>query len=255
MQSFVLWAHQWSQTALEPFCREGLFFYFVSLAFPWLGFSPFCPCFVTTVHSECPHGIQPPVLSLRTDDASCTSVPSPHSLKVDASVWATSQLVIFIWHDFCVFCLFVWFIGWLCCHLWFQSSPLTRLWEELLLCGNLPSQDSLPRIGLCPNPLSPFSSLFFVLHYLEEIDLHFGVSGVLCQHVYAVLWKLHHMAFWCICGGESDLPIIVLCHLMTSLYLTFLSKPHDISFPQSPQFEKGRIISILHHKSNRFIEG
>ena len=96
-------------TALEPFCREGLFFYFVSLAFPWFGFSPFCPCCVTSVPSECRHGIQPPVLSLRTDDAACTSVLSPHSLRVDASVWATSQIA--IWHSFCVFCLFGWLVG------------------------------------------------------------------------------------------------------------------------------------------------
>ena len=59
------------------------------------------------------------------------------------------------------------------------------------------------------------------------------LSACICSFV-----EVDHMMFWCILGGESDLSILVLHHLMTSLYLTFLSKLYDMSFPQSPQFWK-----------------
>ena len=42
-----------------------------------------------------------PVLTLRTSYAACTFLPSPHSLVVDPSVWATSPLAVVLR---CVFC-------------------------------------------------------------------------------------------------------------------------------------------------------
>ena len=46
-----------------------------------------------------------PVLTLRTDDATCTCLPSPHFLVADMSLWATSPspLVVVVRHVVCVF--------------------------------------------------------------------------------------------------------------------------------------------------------
>ena len=43
------------------------------------------------------------------------------------------------------------------------------------------------------------------------------MPGVLCQRSEAVLWKLLsiQVIFWWICGGESGLPILFLCHHRT----------------------------------------
>ena len=41
------------------------------------------------------------VLTLRTDDATLAALPSPYSLVVDPSVWATSPLAVVVRHVFC----------------------------------------------------------------------------------------------------------------------------------------------------------
>ena len=52
----------------------------------------------------------------------------------------------------------------------------------------------------------------------KENGLPFWVSGVLCQHSEVVSWNLYsiQMIFWWICGEESGLPILFLCHLWTA---------------------------------------
>ena len=160
------------------------------------------------------------VLILRTDDADCTSSPSPQSLQAQESVWTTS-LLLAIQHEFCgdFFFLFAVFLP-----LWFQSPHWCQLWEGFLLHGNFfsfttPSPGQLSILIL--NPLSLFLSLSFVLPHFEKIGLPFWASGVLCQ-CSVIFWKLLYiqMNFWCIFGGwggESDLPILFLLHLGSAL--------------------------------------
>ena len=47
------------------------------------------------------------VLTLRTDDATLAALPSPYSLVVDASIWATSLLAVAVRHVFCAFFFFL----------------------------------------------------------------------------------------------------------------------------------------------------
>ena len=71
------------------------------------------------------------------------------------------------------------------------------------------------------NPLSPFSSLSFALPHSEETSLPFWASGVLWQCSEVILWELLHiqMIFWCVCWGESGLPILFIHYLgITPLY-------------------------------------
>ena len=67
--------------------------------------------------------------------------------------------------------------------------------------------------------------LYFVLPPLEDNGLPFWVPDVLCQHSEVVLWNLLsvQMLFQWICGGESGLPILFLCHLRTTPVWAFLS--------------------------------
>ena len=63
-----------------------------------------------------------------------------------------------------------------------------------------------------------FCLLYFFLPPFEDNGLLFWVPDVLCQHSEVVLWNLLsvQMFFWWICGGESGLPILFLCHLKTA---------------------------------------
>ena len=62
-----------------------------------------------------------------------------------------------------------------------------------------------------------FYLLYFVLSPFEDNGLPFWVPDV-CQHSEVVLWKLLsvQMFFQWICGGESGLPVLFLCHLRTA---------------------------------------
>ena len=64
-----------------------------------------------------------------------------------------------------------------------------------------------------------FYLLYFVLPPFEDNGLLFWVSDVFCQHSEVVVWNLlgAQMFFWWICGGESGLPVLFLCHFRTSL--------------------------------------
>ena len=86
---------------------------------------------------------------------------------------------------------------------------------ETSLILRLPSQDGAPSLPL----LSLFSIFYiFFLPVFEDNNLLFGVPDVLCQHSEVLLWNLPsvQMFFRCICGGESCLPVLLLCHLRTS---------------------------------------
>ena len=69
-----------------------------------------------------------------------------------------------------------------------------------------------------------FYLLYFFLPPFEDNGLLFWVPDVLCWHSEVVLWNLLsvQMFFWWICGGESGLPILFLCHLSSHHYCRFL---------------------------------
>ena len=96
------------------------------------------------------------------------------------------------------------------------TDPLVRGFPavcKLLLFQDCP-QDRSPSLTL----LSLFCILYFVLQPFKKNGLPFWVPGVLHQDSEVVLWKLLsiQMIFWWICGGESGLPILFLCHLGTA---------------------------------------
>ena len=74
-----------------------------------------------------------------------------------------------------------------------------------------------PSLGLVsiPNSCLSFYLLYFVLPPFKDNGLPFWVPGVLCQCSEVVLWYLLsvQMICWWICGGESGLTILFLCHL------------------------------------------
>ena len=80
-------------------------------------------------------------------------------------------------------------------------------------------KDSLPRTQLPPYLFCLFFCLlYFFLPLFENNELLFSVPDVLCWHSEVVLWNLLsvEMFFWWICGGESGLPVLFLCHLRTA---------------------------------------
>ena len=103
---------------LESFIGTSFFFFFFfspSLAIPPFGLlSHVSSLRLSSGHSS-------PVLSLRTNDAACTSLSSPCSLMVDMNIWATSPLGVVIRHVLCGY--FFFFSSRLCCPLRFQNCP------------------------------------------------------------------------------------------------------------------------------------
>ena len=78
---------------------------------------------------------------------------------------------------------------------------------------------SLPGMGFCPYLFClSFYLLYFVLPPFEDNGLPFWVPDVVCPHSEVVLWNFLsiQMFFWWICGGESGLPFLFLCHLRTA---------------------------------------
>ena len=140
--------------ALEPFVEMVLYFCLSGDPRVWVAVSHYC-LRLSSWHS----GL---VLTLRTDDWVCSSLPSPHSLVVDTSIWATflSPLVVVVR---CVFCAFFFFFSsWLCCPLRFQNSPYIHLWGDFLLCGNFSSSRLPPKDeSLSLNFVSLFLSFIF----------------------------------------------------------------------------------------------
>ena len=87
---------------LEPFSGKLFFFFFFCLSG-----DPMLQSHVSSLRLSSGHS--GPFLTLRTDDAVQSSLPSPHSLVVDASIWAAVMLAVVVR---CVFCgvLFFFFL-------------------------------------------------------------------------------------------------------------------------------------------------
>ena len=97
--------------------------------------------------------------------------------------------------------------------------PTDSLVRGFLGVWKLLLHDSLPRVGLHSYLFClSFYLLYFVLTPFEENGSPFWVPDVLQQHSEVVLWNFLsvQLIFWWICGGESDLPILFLCHLRTA---------------------------------------
>ena len=81
-----------------------------------------------------------------------------------------------------------------------------------------------------PGRISVFTSclsvylLYFFLPPFEDNGLPFWVPDVLCQLLEVALWNLLRvqMFFRWICGGESCLPVLFLCHLSSLSTYIFL---------------------------------
>ena len=139
------------------------------------------------------------------------------------SVWASSALGVVVRCIFCGFCFIYLFFLPIMLSLRFQNSPQTHMWEGLLLFGNF-SSFMTPSPGWVSVPNS-FVSLFvfYILSYL--LSKRMGcisrclVSSASIQKLLSI-----QMVFWWICGGESGLPILFLCHLGTTSWVTHFCK-------------------------------
>ena len=151
-----------------------------------------------------------------------TSLFSPCWLVAKASVWATSPLAVVVRCPLCV-CVFPpSYVA-----LWDSKTPHRPTGERVSYCletsppSLFPTQYRSPSLTLCLS----FYLLYFVLSPFKENGLPFWVPGVLCQCSEVVLWKLLsiQMIFWWICGGESGLPVLFLCHLRTAPRIIILN--------------------------------
>ena len=94
------------------------------LALLWYWLSPlFCAVSLSYL-PQIVLGHSGPFLSLRTNDAARTSLPSPCSLVADRKFWAISLLTFVVRR---LFCVLFFFSSLFCCPLRFQSSPQTHL--------------------------------------------------------------------------------------------------------------------------------
>ena len=82
-------------------------------------------------------------------------------MMVDRSIWASSLLVIAV-RDMCFWFSFLW----LCCSVWPESSPLSLIWEGLLLSAVFSSftTSSSRRVSAPKHFISLYVS--FILSYL-----------------------------------------------------------------------------------------
>ena len=84
----------------------------------------------------------------------------------------------------------------------------------------------------------------------EDNGLPFWVPDVLWHHSGVVLWNFLsvQMFFWWICGGESGLPVLFLCHLrvFSNVLALHISWPKywSFSFSISPSNEYSGLISF-----------
>ena len=207
-QSFVLWA---GQAVPQSFLQESslsLSLFFLS---HWLSHS--LGCYIMLAPSDCPQCIQTQSLPLSKQPTPPGSSP--------ARCWQTQASGLLLCQELCLavwsVCVVFFFPSQLCCPLRFQNSPQTHQWEGFLVFGNFsfttpsPGRVSIPNSSIC------LYLLHFVLPPFKENGLPFWVLGVLRQRSEVVLWNLLNvqMIFWWICGGESCLPILFLCHLRT----------------------------------------
>ena len=148
-----MWACQGSPCGVRAFCQKSPFSFFVSLVTLWFGLlSHISPIRLSSGHSSL-------ILTLKTNDAAYASLPSPHSLLVDTSVWAASPLVVAVRHILCGFLFY--FSSYVA--LWDSKSPHWHACERVSYCVEtslpswLPPQDG----SLSLNLLSQFLSFIF----------------------------------------------------------------------------------------------
>ena len=119
-----------------------------------------------------PSGHSGPVLIIRSNDAACASQPSPRLLVADASIWATSLLVVTVRLVLCMcVCVCVCAFSWFCCLLRFQKSLQTHH-EEVSYCveTSLPSQHPPQGGSSFLHLLSLFLSFYiFSYHLLKRM--------------------------------------------------------------------------------------
>ena len=196
--------------ALESSREKGPLFFSVSLLFPQLGLL----CHISPLRVS--SGIQP-MLTLRAEEAAAPLHPAPSHCKW---TWECELL-----HNFHSAWILWWFFSPWYAALWDSKGPQWLcLWETFLLCGNF-SSFTTPSTEQVSVPRS-FVSLFIFIFRPTSFQrdwFAFLVSGDLCQCSEVVLWKLlfMQMIFWCICGQESGLFILFVCHFGTALFPVF----------------------------------
>ena len=204
------------------------FFFFPSLAIPQYGLLSHINSFrLSSGHSG---------LVLYPKHRWCSPLfPVQALLSVaDLSIWATSLLAVAVRRIFCGFFFFFFsFFPPSYIALWDSQLPTDPSVRGFLTVWKFLLHDSLPRMDLRPSLFClSFCLLYFVLPPFKENGLPFWVPGVLRQHTDIVLWKLFSIQiciwilfsiqiFWWICGGESGLSVLFLCHLGTTPRLHF----------------------------------
>ena len=153
-KSFVMWVPQGSQCSITAFPWERSF---VSLAFPWFGFSPFYLCYVILTFLECPHGIQP-----RSFPEGLVQLAPPY--PAPTSCWwlrAFSRFSAGNHYSVWFLCWFFFFFGYAA--LWDSKAPhWPHLWEGFLLCRNFSSFTTPSPAGVSV-PKSFVSLFVFIL--------------------------------------------------------------------------------------------
>ena len=188
------------------------------------------------IWSDCPQGIQARSLALGLMMQSFPSCPAPTHWWWMPAFGPFLYLCLYLWLDAYSVCVCFFFFPLLA----MLPTLIPKLSTDTSVRGfstvwKLLLPNSLPRTGLhlwifyhC------FCFLYFVLPPFEEFGLPFWVPCVLCQSSEVVLWKLlsTQMIFWWICGGESGLPILFLCHLVTTLSQNnyFFPKRHSLGW-------------------------
>ena len=145
---------------------------------------------------------------------------------IRTSVSPLFPLVVVVRHIFCV-CFF--FFSQLCCHLKFQNSPQTHLWEGFLLCENIscfttrsPGWVSIPKYFIFFFFFSSF--IFCPASFWRDWVAFLGArcSPPVFRSCFVEVARLQMIFLW-ICEGESGLPVLFLHHLVTASSTSGLS--------------------------------
>ena len=134
----------------------------------------------------------------------------------DASIWATSLLGVAVRRIICGF-YFLYFSPPGYVAPWDSKIPYRPTGETVSWCLEM---SPLSLLALQDGSLSLFCLSFYLLYFVLPKDngLPFWVAGVLRQCSEVVFWNFPsvQMIFRWICGGESGLPILFVCHLRTA---------------------------------------
>ena len=178
--------------------------------------------FKTMVSIRLPSGNSGPVLTLRTNDAACASLPSPHSLLVDANISVTSLVVVVVR---CVFCgVFFFSPGYVA--LWDSKVPHRHACERVSYCVETSPPSWLPPQDVSIPKSFVFVFIFYILSYIlsERLGCHSvclmsstSIQKLFCESCSTFKWSFDESG-----RGESGLSILFLYHLgTTSNYVIF----------------------------------